>query len=218
MENTIEIIWQRGFLQSDALLAPRINNLYKKKSIDIVEKFKRMYRINLYAILAFSIIVLVVSFATGIAYMGIAMFILFNVIVVVNMKFKKKLYAIDKTQNSYDYLTSFNIWMKEILVVNMKLGRFVYPYVFLALVVGFWFGSFGSDVPGEELVSFVISEFPNTQLIFGIPIIVIGAIIIIMLILSFFGGRIGKWDFNIIYGRILKKLDQLLQEMEELRA
>jgi len=218
MENSIETIWQQGFLKSDALVAPRLNNLYKKKSIDIVEKFKRMYRLNLYAILVFAVIVLFASFVTGISYMGIAMFILFNVIVVVNLKFKKKLYEIDKTQNSYDYLTSFNMWMKEILMVNEKLGKFVYPYVFLSLVVGFWLGSIGGDIPSDELVSMVINEFPNTQLIFGIPIIVIGAVIIVMIIISFFGARIGKWDFNIIYGRILKKLESLLAEMEELRS
>jgi len=86
------------------------------------------------------------------------------------------------------------------------------------LVVGFWLGSIGGDIPGEELVSFVINEFPNTQLIFGIPIIVIGTVIIIMIIISFFGAKIGKWDFNIIYGRILKKLESLLAEMEELRS
>ena len=218
MENSIETIWQQGFLKSDALVAPKINNLYKQKSIDIVEKFKRMYRINLYALLAFSVIVLFMAFVTGVPYMGMVMFLIFNVTVAVNIKFKKKLYKIDNTQNSYDYLTSFNLWMKEILAANDKISRYLYPFVFLSLVVGFWFAGIGGDIPGDELVGYVVARFPDTVLIFGIPIIVVLAIIFIMIIISFFGARLGRMDFNIIYGRILKKLEQLLSEMEKLRT
>ena len=54
MEKSIENIWKEGFLKSDALVAPKINNLYNQKSIHIIDKFKRMFKINLIAIVAFS--------------------------------------------------------------------------------------------------------------------------------------------------------------------
>ena len=217
MEKSIETIWKEGFLKSDALVAPKLNDLYNQKSIHIVDKFKSMYRINLIAIIAFSIIFLVVSFFTELAYMGILMFLLFNAVVIVNRKFKMRLEKIDKSQNSYQYLNSFNMWIQEMVRVNTKLSRYLYPYVFLSVILGFWFGGFGGNIPGEEFVNNIIIDYPDTYLVFGLPLFGILGVVFIMGLLAFFGGRIGKWDLNIVYGRILKKLKLLLAEMEELR-
>ena len=217
MEKSIETIWKEGFLKSDALVAPKLNDLYNQKSIHIVDKFKSMYRINLIAIVAFSIIVLVVSFFTEMAYMGILMFLLFNAVVIVNRKFKRRLEKIDKSLNSYQYLSSFNMWIKEMVEVNTKLSRYLYPYVFLSLILGFWFGGFGGNIPGEEFINNIIIDYPDTYMVFGLPLYGILGVIFVMGLLAFFGGRIGKWDLNIVYGRILKRLKVLLAEMEELR-
>ena len=50
MEKSIESIWKEGFLEKDAMVAPKINNLYNQKSIHIIDKFKRMFKINLNAL------------------------------------------------------------------------------------------------------------------------------------------------------------------------
>ena len=52
MEKSIETIWKEGFIKNDALVAPKLNDLYNQKSIDIVEKFKRMYKLNRIAIMS----------------------------------------------------------------------------------------------------------------------------------------------------------------------
>ena len=44
MEKSIESIWKEGFLQKNAMVAPKLNNLYNKKSIHIIDKFKRMFQ------------------------------------------------------------------------------------------------------------------------------------------------------------------------------
>ncbi len=77
MEKSIEIIWKEGFLKKDALIAPKINDLYNQKSIDIVDKFRRMYRINIIGIVLFAVIILPMNIAVKIPYMGIPMFFLF---------------------------------------------------------------------------------------------------------------------------------------------
>ena len=46
MEKSIESIWKEGFLQKNALVVPKLNNLYDKKSIHIIDKFKRMFKIS----------------------------------------------------------------------------------------------------------------------------------------------------------------------------
>ena len=54
MEKSIESIWKQGFLENDAMVAPKLNNLYNQKSIHIIDKFKRMFKINLNALVIFS--------------------------------------------------------------------------------------------------------------------------------------------------------------------
>ena len=70
MEKSIETIWKKGFLKNDALLAPKLNNLYDQKSIDIVDKFKRMYKINIIALMAFALIILLAAQPTEMPYMA----------------------------------------------------------------------------------------------------------------------------------------------------
>jgi len=218
MEKSIETIWKEGFLKNDALLAPKLNNLYNQKSIDIVDKFRRMYKINRIAIVAFACIILPVSFIVKIPYMGIGMFVLFFVIVTIAQKFSKRLDKLDKTQSSYQYLISFDNWVKEMASTNTKLSRFLYPYVFIIMVAGFWFGSIGGDIPGNKLVNFILLKFPGTYLIFGFPLILIMGALTIISLLAYFGAQIGDFDLKLGYGRILKKLDGILADMNELKA
>ena len=44
MEKSIETIWKQGFLKSDALVAPKLNDLYNQKSTHIIDKFNNMFR------------------------------------------------------------------------------------------------------------------------------------------------------------------------------
>ena len=217
MEKSIETVWKEGFLKSDALVAPKLNNLYNQKSIHIVDKFRRKYKINLIAIIAFSFIVLPMSFISGMPYMGILMFILFNGVVIVKRKFRKRLEKIEKSLNSYQYLSSFDMWVKDLISVNTKLSRCLIPILFLSVIIGFWFGSIGGNVPGEEAVNKLILDYPNTYLVFGLPLLGILGVILVVCVLAFFGVRIGKWDLNLVYGGLLKKLEVLLADMEELR-
>ncbi|SDW83488.1 hypothetical protein [Flavobacterium degerlachei] len=218
MEKSIETIWKEGFLKNDALLAPKLNNLYSQKSIDIVDKFRRMYKINRIAIVAFAFIILPISFLVKIPYMGIGMFVLFFVIVTIAQKFSKRLDTLDKTQNSYQYLLSFDNWVKEMTATNTSLSRFLYPYVFIIMVAGFWFGSIGGDIPGNKFVNFILLQFPDTYLVFGFPLILILGGVTIISLLAYFGAQIGDFDLKLGYGRILKKLDGILADMNELKA
>lgn len=212
MEKSIETIWKEGFLKSDALVAPKLNNLYNQKSIHIIDKFKRMFKINLNALVVFSFVVLVAAFFVKIPVLGVLMFILFNVIVIVNKKLLKGLNTIDKNVSSYLYLKSFDSWMKKQISINMKMSRYIYPYIFLAMISGFWFSSDFQDTFNRILGDHQI------YLIYGIPVFWVLGGLFIMMLLAIFGGRIYKWDLNIVYGRILKKLGETLADMEELRA
>jgi hypothetical protein len=218
MEKSIENIWKEGFLESDALVAPKVNNLYNQKSIHILEKFKRMFKINLIAIVAFSFIFLIVSFFVGIPITGVMIFVTFSVLVFINKKLLKGLDKINKGLSSYQYLKTFNEWMKEQIAINKKMSTFLYPIIFMAMVLGFWFKDAKGMPLGERLVNKILYSFPDIYLIYGVPLIGIIIMVLILGLLVFFGGRIYMWDFNIVYGRVFKKLKELMTDIESLRS
>lgn len=217
MEKSIESIWKEGFLNSSALVAPKLNDLYNKKSEHIVDKFTRMFKTNIIAVFLGSFIIVLISYLVKIPYMGIGMFIILNILVLINMKLMKGLNKIDKNVNSFQYLKTFDGWMKEQIATNEKLARFIYPLTFLSVFAGFWFGEFGGDMPGQNLVNELIVKHPDMLLVFGLPLYGLLGVVLIIVCSAYFGGRIYKWDLNVIYGRVIRKLDEIIKDMEELR-
>jgi hypothetical protein len=145
------------------------------------------------------------------------MFFLFNLIIIVNRKTRNDLNKIDNSLNSYEYLLSFKSWTDKLIKTNTKFSRFLYPYVFISMFSGFWFGSIGGDVPGDVLVNSFVKSFPNTPLIYGFPLVFVIVMIVFMTFLALVGAAIGKWDFNLGYGRIMKRLKTMIADMEELQ-
>ncbi len=218
MAKSIENIWKEGFLKSDALVAPKINNLYNQKSIHIIDKFKRMFKINLIAIVAFSFTFLIITFFIGIPLMGSIFFITLMVLVVVNKRLLIGLELIDKGVSSYQYLKAFNEWIKKQVSINKRMSTFLYPIFFMSIVIGFWFKDAEGIPLGERLVNEILIGFPNTYLIYGIPLIGIVIAVLILGVLALFGGRIYMWDVNLVYGRVFKKLEELIADIENLRS
>jgi hypothetical protein len=218
MERSIENIWKEGFLKSDALVAPKINNLYNQKSIHIIDKFKRMFKINLIAIVVFSFVFLIVSFFVGIPITGVMFFITLSILVFINKKLLNGLDKIDMGISSYQYLKVFNQWVKKQVSINEKISKFLYPIIFISMILGFWFKDAQGIPLGKRLVNEVLKAFPDIYLVYGIPLIGIVIALLITILLGFFGGRIYKWDLNIVYGRVFRKLKELMTDIESLRS
>tara|TARA_R110000772_G_scaffold63294_7_gene141846 strand:+ start:929 stop:1585 length:657 start_codon:yes stop_codon:yes gene_type:complete len=217
MEKSIEDIWKEGFLKSDALVAPKINNLYSQKSIHIIDKFKRMFKINLIAIVAFSFIFLLITYFNGMLITGIIFFVVLSVLVIINKRLLNDLEKIDKGASSYQYLKTFNDWIKKQVSINERFSRFMYPIIFLSIIMGWWFIDAEGIPLGERLVGEVLYGFPDIYLIQGVPLISIIIIVLIVGLLALFGDRIYKWDLNLVYGRVFKKLEELMADIEELK-
>jgi hypothetical protein len=217
MEKSIESIWKKGFFNSDVLAAPKQHNLNKQKSIHIIDKFKRMFRINLYAIVVASILVLGFSFLNGMLFMGTGVFLTLSIIVIVNRSLFRELNKIDISENSYRYIKAFDSWMKHQIRVNRIMARFYYPLLFLSVVLGFWNYHFNGNQLGETITNMFVLNFPGTNLIFGVPLLVILGVVLIMVLVSFLGGRIYDWDFKVIYGAVVRKLEEIIGDMEQLR-
>jgi len=217
MEKSIETIWKEGFLKSDSLVAPRVNNLYNQKSIHLIDKYKRMHKNNLKGIAIGSLIFLVGTFSIGIPITGIVFFIVLNIVALVNQKLSKQLAGIDYADSSYEFIHAFYKVIKNGLAVNRKMAKFYYPIIFLALLTGFWY----SGTNGEQIRAFInngmIIDSSTMPLAFGIPVIFFILTSVVVGILYLYGGKIYDWDARLIYGRVFKKLEELKTDMEMLR-
>ena len=214
MEKSIENIWKDGFLNNDTLTAPKINNIYNRKSIDISEKLIRTMDKNLTALIIIAGIILTYSIYIQIpAILYISTFILLTAPVVIIKKGMKTIKKIDRNQNSYLYLKSLNRWLKELVSKNTMLSRIYYPLCFVSASLMIWF------TPGREYaMQKVIMNFPDYFSSFSITIFFWVLVAIVSVGFSYFAARIYIWDINLIYGRIFRKLDEIIRDMEELRG
>ncbi|EAY32039.1 hypothetical protein [Microscilla marina] len=213
MAKSIESIWKEGFLDDQALVAPRVNDLYNKKSQHIVTKFRRAFKLNLLFIMGSSVVAFVGYAISGAFYVGLSAFLLLNWLVITSYREAKKLQQIDQGTSSYEYLKTFDQQLKQVIASYTRMYRFIYPVFFLLMVAGTWFSSFSA----RELER-LTAKFPALfYSINGVPIYPLTFVIIVTLVLTYFGKRIYMFDVKLMYGRVLCKLEKLLQDMEELR-
>ena len=219
MDKSIESIWKEGFLKDDALVAPKLNDLYNQKSIHLLDKFEKMYKWNLIFLVAFSIVILIISIPIGMKYMGIPMFFIFNILVLISKNHFDSLKSIDKNQSSYQYLKAYDSWLNEKINAIGKVYTVVYPMIFLSMVFGFWFLDVGDKgFLGHIITEWIMEEFPNTILVNGVPLYGIIVVLGLTGFISFFSKKMYLLDLKVVYGNLMEKLAELLSDMEKLRT
>lgn len=211
MEKSIENIWKEGFTDKNNLIAPRVIDLYNKKSISTVDKLLEMGKANLLYIAGGSIFLLVLSVLGGAVVAGFILFALLMTTVYYGNQQAKKVELLDKTQSSYVYLKSVKQWLDETINGYTKLYRFVYPLAILTFSIGL----LTSNVFADELIrisnkSPELITFLNIPLTWYIPILTLAALS------ALFTRRFYLLDLSIIYKDVFSKLDALIADMEEL--
>lgn len=211
MNKSIEQIWKDGFIESDALVAPRINDLYNQKSENMVDKFKRMFDLNLKGIAIGAVVILVASIAFGFPFLGL--FIALSLMSLVRLGYQKlqALKLVDKNVTSYEYLISFNSWLKGTIADFTRIYTVFYPVLFLAIAIRLA----ATDVASTIYVG-MAKDFPSIPVIFGIPVVLPVVVLFIAGLLAYFAPAIYRIDMNSLYGHEFKKLDELLADMKTL--
>ena len=212
MNNSIEEIWKKGFISDDALVAPKLNDLYNKKSKNIVDKFEMVFKWNLIGLLVFAVVVLVVSSIQGIPYLGLFISAMLMSLVIRGRKEQTSLKLLDKSGSSYQYLKSFDDWLKQMMIGYGKLYSFFYPALFLSIATQIRNTEFG-----QLAINGFVNEYPDTVMLFATPLYLLLAVGVIASLLLYFSGILYRIDFNSLYGRMLTKLKDIISDMEELR-
>lgn len=210
MEKSIENIWKDGFLKGEALVAPKVNDLYNRKSAHIIEKFKRMFRTNILMINVCSTILWVSSYFAGALIAGSILLLMMLYVSFTATKEMKALEKVDKGQNSYTYLKAFKAWIEGSIERYGNMYRVVYPALILTFYFGLWFSDMFSGIREKVIET-------SNDLIFGVHIYSTIPILLGAIVMSVFAKKIHREDVKTIYGGILKKLDDAISEMEELR-
>ena len=212
MRKTIEATWREGFLHPDALLAPKVNDLYTRKSTHIVERIQRLLHINQIAIVIGSVIMWAGLSAAGLPYTGAIMCVSWSGLVLVRRLVIAKFVAPDSSLDSYHYLKAFQTWLKNRMARSRSLQRHLYPITFIAIAIGMV-----ASKGGQQFIHTIIEHNPGIWLIHGVPVSIIAVVAVMTIVLELLGGVIFDFDVR-VYRPVFRKLDEMVAEMEELRA
>jgi hypothetical protein len=212
MKNSIEEIWKEGFLNEKSLVAPKINDLYNQKSKDLVDRMKRIYRINLIAIVGMSIVIPIIYYYLDVIWQGVAASILLLLAAWYSNRQDRSIKTLDHGANSLDYLKSFDRSLKDALSGGEKILRFTYPLYFLIAMSTLW-----SAWNNGELTSKMHQKFPDILFIGSVPLFALIIAGVATLLMFYFSDKIYKWDVRLIYGRVFDKLEETIAEMEKLK-
>lgn len=212
MKNSIEVIWKEGFLNEKSLVAPKINDLYNQKSKHVVDKVKRMFRVNLIVIVIMSIFFPILYYFLDVIWQGVA----FSVLTLLTAWYGKLqmngLKTLDQGATSLEYLKSFDRWLKDVFSRSEKIARFYYT---LCLLIAM--STIGSAWNKGELTSKMYQKYPDLIFIGNIPLFALIIAGVATLLMFYFSDRIYKWDVRLMYGGIIDKLEETIAEMEKLK-
>lgn len=192
MNKTIESAWKEGFLDDDALVAPQVNDLYNRRSGQMIDRFIRMLRWNFYAIAATVAVVFLVSIFKGALVAGTIFAAALSYFAVHARTQVLKFEGIDRTVDSYHYVKTFNELIDAFLVRNAQVFRLTVPVVLL---------SFNEIVlPSDAAIGSRVPMF-------------LAAVVVFV-----FAGPISRLDVNLVYRNAIRRLREMQSDMERLRG
>ena len=120
---------------------------------------------------------------------------------------------LDKGSDRYTFLRQLHNCLQDMSENYVRIYRWLYP----ALILAFGFGLLYSDLMAM-LVPRLQEQLPNFSFTGGIPSCLQYAVVLMALVCGLFARRIYQEDVGLIYGPLLNKLQEMLEEMKELRA
>ncbi len=212
MEKSIEAIWKQGFLNENSLVVPKINDLYNKRSIHIIDKMKWMYKINIILIVNMSILIPVMYGVMGAIWEGITISTMLLLTLWYSLLQNRDFKTLDYGANSLEYLRSFDRLLSERLAKSEKIFRFTYPLYFIIACTAAW-----SMWSKQGITQKWHQKYPDHIYIGDAPLYALVIVGILTLLTLYFSDKIYRWDVRIVYGRIFDKLKETIAEMEKLK-
>ncbi|MEO9477496.1 MAG: hypothetical protein ABJG41_18260 [Cyclobacteriaceae bacterium] len=215
MEKSIESIWKEGFLQSDKMIVPKVNNLYNQKSLSLVEKLKRTFRINVIALVVMSFATLVIYHLLGATWQGVSIAIMFVVLAGYSWMQVQSFETSEESMNSYDYLKSIDRQIKLIISKNILIMRFFYPMVLFFAMSTVWSSLRQQE---EDLLTEWALRYPDLTYVGPYPLVGLMGLVVCLGLMAYLSDKIYRFDLKLVYGKTFKKIEQTIAEMEALKG
>jgi hypothetical protein len=125
----------------------------------------------------------------------------------------KELKHLNMADNSYHYLLNLRYWLRHQFKTNLRYSKFYYPLALFAAASMIWFAK-----GREELTSFLILKeiLPISTMEVGYLFWGVAGLIALLMII--FSKKIYKFDVNLLYGNLFKKLNEIISDMEEIKG
>ena len=201
MDKSIEEIWSEGFQDEKYLIPPVINDLYNKKSILTVDKLQSVSKKDNWSIIPLSIITLIFFIIKSKFLFGLYVSSLMLSLFFLNRKKLKFLNTINTSQSCSQYLGKLQEMIKNSMKSTTRLlgvGLPFFGYVGLCIFI------FESNMENFILETYSLKQLLIKSVIILMSLSVIG-------IISF------KLTNYLIYGRLLKKIDEMIDELNLLK-
>jgi hypothetical protein len=201
MDKSIEEIWSEGFQDEKYLIPPVINDLYNKKSILTVDKLQSVSKKDNWSIIPLSIITLIFFIIKSKLLFGLYISALMLSLFFLNRKKLKFLYTINTSQSCFQYLGKLQEMIKNNVKSTTRLLGFGLPFLgYLGLCI-FIFES--------NMENFILETYSSKQLLIKS--------IIILMSLSVIGIISFRLTNYLVYGRLIKKIDEMIDELNLLK-
>lgn len=204
MEKSIEKIWNEAFVEEQALIAPKVNDLYNKKSKSLIHKIQRTYEIDNKGLIPMAILV-----AGGMAVFSEAIIGFYGAFLILclyffNRRLLKQFDMIDVKSDNLTYLKNYKKVMMSIIKATKKMFMYALPVAVLSIFV------LAHSISEQSFLSKFITRDMNFLQIVGIGV-VLGVLI------SIFCTLVYMISTKILYATLVSKLDAIIAELEELR-
>jgi hypothetical protein len=201
MDKSIEEIWSEGFQDEKYLIPPVINDLYNKKSILTVDKLQSVSKKDNWSIIPLSIITLIFFIIKSKLLFGLYISALMLSLFFLNRKKLKFLYTINTSQSCFQYLGKLQEMIKNNVKSTTRLLGIGLPFFgYLGLCI-FIFES--------NMENFILETYSSKQLLIKS--------IIILMSLSVIGIISFRLTNYLVYGRLIKKIDEMIDELNLLK-
>ena len=201
MDKSIEEIWSDGIQDEKFLIPPVIDDLYNKKSILTVDKLQSVSKKDNWSIIPLSIITLIFFIIKSKLLFGLYISALMLSLFFLNRKKLKFLYTINTSQSCFQYLGKLQEMIKNNVKSTTRLLGFGLPFFgYLGLCI-FIFES--------NMENFILETYSSKQLLIKS--------IIILMSLSVIGIISFRLTNYLVYGRLIKKIDEMIDELNLLK-